>query len=65
MCKEFGEEVMLCKRTGLTFAAFSYRSAVWSADNLPLCPWCEASPYDADWEVFHGKTNLRIVKGGE
>ena len=42
-----------CKIAQKEFENFDYEPVVWSADSLPVCPWCGRSVYDDDYSETH------------
>lgn len=36
-----------------TFNKLRNMPVSWSGDTLPICPYCQSSPYDPNWEVHH------------
>ena len=45
----------ICKKysTERTFDNFCYQGVVFSADKVPVCPYCGMSPYEKNYDSFH------------
>jgi len=50
--REYLIECLSCNRK---FNDYAHQAVFWSADTIPVCPYCYTSVYDGDFREVEGK----------